>query len=445
MSKIFSALVIDDHDDECMLLRVALPKCGVTPTICPNTAEATKDIANHDSYDFIFVDMHMSNKSAFVFLQLLGQHRNQALRAVPIIGFVGRINQSELSGLAEAGVFNLISKPLNEKTLLEKTNKIIAEYQDPKSATSIDLAFRRAILAADSAAALAIAKSNMENNPKSMRSHVSLAVAYYYAKQNQDAKSVLTKLLPSMQDSLYLPHVLTLLAKVYIREKQPQQALQLLEKAQAIFPHNMERLFLIGELLLATNKPAVAEQKFRTAIRFFPQSKSARVGLGKALVAQGNADGALEITKSAPGATQNLISHLNRLGVGLSKAGKYEDAVATYETALKLVRTPRELSSLWYNISLAWTKGGQYQKASAACTKSIQAEPTNEKAQALLLRCGTEMAKPVQPGAAPTLNAAVAAANVTTNGGIIPDIHLTLMSDDLVERIEKGVLEDAMG
>jgi Flp pilus assembly protein TadD/CheY-like chemotaxis protein len=441
-----TALVIDGHDDEVLSLRCSLPTCGVSPTICNDATVAIKELSSEKNYDFIFVDMHLKNQSAFMFLQLLSQHKNHALRAVPVVGIVGRVNQSELAGLAELGVFNLISKPLSDKLIFEKVNKIVDEYKNPTSTTALDLQFRKAMLKGENARAIALAQKGLEANPKSVRMHVSMAVAHYYAKQDAESWAILTKLLPNLKDSLYLPYVLTLLAKLHIRKKEPQKALQLLEKAQGICPHNMERLLLISELLLSTNKSAMAEQKFRTAIRFFPNSASAKIGLGKSLLAQGDLSGAKKIMETTPGSHQKMLSHLNSLGVEFSRTQRFEEAIQTYETALELVETSKELSSVWYNIALAWSKSGNFGKASSACTKSIQAEPTNEKAKALLLRCGQELTKPGvgNNGISHTLESR------ETNKGAMAILfkkepEIACISDELVERVERGILEDALG
>jgi tetratricopeptide (TPR) repeat protein len=441
MPNLSTALILNSREDETIMLRYSLPLCGISPTVCDSVPEAIKILTSKSDFSYIFVDMQMRNNAPFMFLQLLSQHKTHALRAIPVIGFVGRVNRSELSNLAELGVFNMIPKPLNEKVITERLVKIVADYQNPNSAASLDLEFRKSLIKGEHTRALALAQKALGKNTQSVRLHVSLAVAQFHAKQDDIAMKSLQHLMPSLKDSLYLPYVLTLIAKIHIRKKDPQKALQFLEKAQGISPQSMERLLLISELLLATNKAAVAEQKFRTAMRFFPESTSMRVGLGKSLVAQGDIDGAKRLIQTIPSGRNKMLSHLNSLGVELSRSGKFQEAVKTYETALQIAENSKELSSIWYNIALAWSKSGHFAKATSACTRCIQAEPTHEKAKALLLKCGQEMATFV-PHDSPKSKGN----NETSAPQKEPANHtISCVSDELLDRIENGILEDALG
>ncbi len=441
MPNLSTALILNNREDEGIMLRYSLPLCGITPTVCESMPQAAQLLATKTDFNYVFVDMQMRQNAPFLFLQLLNQHKTHALRAVPVIGLVGRVNRSELASLAELGVLNMIPKPINEKILTDRIVKIVADYQNPNSPAFMDLEFRRSLVKGEHGRALTLAQKALEKNGQSVRLHVSLAVAQYYAKQDNLAMETLHKLYPSLKESLYLPHVLTLMAKLHIRKKEPMKALPLLEKAQGISPQSMERLLLISELLLATNKAAVAEQKFRTAMQFFPESVSMRIGLGKALVAQGDVDGAKRLIQTTPGSRSKMLSHLNSLGVELSRAGRYQDAVKNYETALQMAENSKELSSIWYNIALAWSKSGNFGKATSACTKCIQAEPTHEKAKSLLLRCGQEM---VAPKASDSAKSNTLGSTSKTDSESSHQ-NISCVSEELLNRVDAGILEDVLG
>jgi len=128
----------------------------------------------------------------------------------------------------------------------------------------------------------------------------------------------------------------------------------------------------IGRLQLATGKPAEAELSFRDALALVPQSSDVLIGLGEALETGGKFDEA-EKTYQRAVAVQPRYSVANMAyGNFLLSRGRPADAVRPYERAT--VFAP-DNPNAFSNLGGAWLYLGEFDKAAAALSRSLELEP----------------------------------------------------------------------
>ncbi|MCC7014002.1 MAG: protein kinase [Planctomycetes bacterium] len=88
-----------------------------------------------------------------------------------------------------------------------------------------------------------------------------------------------------------------------------------------------------GEALLALNRPKEAEAAFRKALELKPASGYSRAGLSRALLLQGDVDGALACAKEARGETNAQRAYV----VALARKGELESALHELDLVLSAV------------------------------------------------------------------------------------------------------------
>lgn len=105
-------LVVDDEVDICTLLKRQLEKRGMEVSYCLTIGSAREDLASNE-YDFIFVDLNLTDGSGYDLITTLAQ----AGRKESII--VISAYDSERQKALQAGARSFVAKPFTNKSIEE--------------------------------------------------------------------------------------------------------------------------------------------------------------------------------------------------------------------------------------------------------------------------------------------------------------------------------------
>ena len=114
-----------------------------------------------------------------------------------------------------------------------------------------------------------------------------------------------------------------------------EEAAQVLRELQLRFRHCWEAHRLVGQLELAMNRPAAAEDQFRQALRMNPESPAFALGLAEALQRQGKDTEALAILEEQLRQNPHRVSTLRALGQFYLRTGKLDEAKTRFSEALQ--------------------------------------------------------------------------------------------------------------
>jgi tetratricopeptide (TPR) repeat protein len=114
-----------------------------------------------------------------------------------------------------------------------------------------------------------------------------------------------------------------------------EEALSYARKATELEPKSAAAWSNLGVTLDAMGDYPKAEEAYRKSIDLDPDNPATLVNLATNLMAQNKAAEAVELMKRAAGIS-NTAAVRKRYGDALAKAGRYDDAVAQYQAALKL-------------------------------------------------------------------------------------------------------------
>jgi tetratricopeptide (TPR) repeat protein len=124
------------------------------------------------------------------------------------------------------------------------------------------------------------------------------------------------------------------LARVRIEQKQSDEAIALLTRADSVQPGTGEVHRLMGRAYHVQRKPDEAIEAYRHAIELDGQDAWAMNNLGLILLEQEQAEEALPLLTKAVALRRDTPAFYNNLGMALEHTGRFKAAAAAYEDAL---------------------------------------------------------------------------------------------------------------
>jgi putative PEP-CTERM system TPR-repeat lipoprotein len=173
------------------------------------------------------------------------------------------------------------------------------------------------------------------------------------------------------------PTVTATLAEVYMRAKQPERAIGLLDRASA--GNNAKLDYLRGRLLAQEGKTAQAKTVFQTIVETSPADIRARTSLAALLVAEGDFDGARATLRDglqqSPG-QPDLLAAL--VSVDLKQAGTGPAGVKqALATAAALRANPANLPAASFLAGNIYQSTGDAHDAASAYLAAYKATPSD--------------------------------------------------------------------
>jgi len=100
---------------------------GVGVDEAPNGLEAL-DLLDKKSYDLILLDLQMPKMDGYETLMHIKQ--NKKLKNIPVIAFTAMAFKKEIDKLKEMGFSDVILKPINMKSFLDKIKTVLPNFEE---------------------------------------------------------------------------------------------------------------------------------------------------------------------------------------------------------------------------------------------------------------------------------------------------------------------------
>ena len=164
-------------------------------------------------------------------------------------------------------------------------------------------------------------------DPKDYFSHFNLALAYGALRRDPEAAAEYRATL-NLKPELYEAELN--LGMLLMRDKEPADALPLLEAAAARKPAEFQPCFFLAEAQLETGAAEKAEENFRLAVAANPKTAEAHLGLAQALARQDKLAEAAPHFRQAADLDPSFHDALLNLARLYENAGRPAEAIAIY-------------------------------------------------------------------------------------------------------------------
>ena len=207
---------------------------------------------------------------------------------------------------------------------------------------------------------------------------VLLECGNYWLRQGQVAK--VDKAFARLQ-SLANPslRVSSFLARVEMKRGNAPGALQIMERADALSPGNLERLVLMGDAFRVTGQDERANESYSGALAIDSTCRPAQRGLGLVALNQGEVDRALALFGQAC-TEDETAGFFNNSAILLVKRSQFDQARGLYEAASRALKNPTTMAKVCFNQGLMYRRWGKANEAADRFREALKCDPALEKA-----------------------------------------------------------------
>jgi tetratricopeptide (TPR) repeat protein len=360
-------VVVSDDRLFCNVLRKTLTQQLELPLKCLTI------VSSPDQAMKICKEMSVRHRKVLVFIEVEMEYRrsddlvrkiNRRLRNAKMVVLTTETQLPKLALLREEGLAeNWVLKPVVINLLLVKIAQVI------KPPGELEKRIQEAEECLKNGAyrfALKACKKVFEIKPDS-------AVAYMIMGEAYEGLDLIEEMLDAYDNAAGLERMnfepLRRLVSYYDSVKDHEHKLEYLERMAAESPHNIDRKIRIGGVHLDMGNEDEAAEVFDDALRLTtreelgdPSEVAVKVGDE---YASRNMDEAEEYYRRAlemrgEALNESDVETFNGLGLALRKQGRWQDAIKEYKKALQVA--PKS-ESIYYNPSLAYVDGGNYDNA----------------------------------------------------------------------------------
>lgn len=173
------------------------------------------------------------------------------------------------------------------------------------------------------------------------------------------------------------------LINFYRSRSRYQDALALMQKMQELNREKISRMVGMGEIHLTLQDKQKAEFYFKSALERDNYCSGALNGLAELRFEQGDLEGSRRLLARSSLAYK-AASKLNKIGIELVRASKYEEALDLYTKAQYVLPQQDKGSLLFFNIGLCYYRWEKHNMAIEFFKIALIKDPTYQKAQKLL-------------------------------------------------------------
>ncbi len=368
-------LCLSDDPTFVSLLRLALKELALPQSellvMVPDASKMLKAITDSfaaNKKPAVFIERVLGNTGDTSFLVKQFKESFPELR---IFVMTTSADKGRIMLLYEAGADNFILKPLSSIDLIDK---MATTLRAPTVIRQLLDKARTFILKNIGNEAIKITQKVLEVKPDNASGYVVMGDALRVSGDKDKAQMAYERACKYSEN--YMEPLQKLVDLARETGKQDMQ-LEYLKRLDTLSPLNAQRKVEIGELQVALGNTDAAKELFDTAINRAYKDAMAQVAAmtEKIAISLQEADPVqaekylrrcLEI--KGDDLTVDDLSTFNQLGISLRKQGRWQDAITEYKKALKIAPNAEVL---FYNISMAYAEGKDYDTAIRSMLKAL--------------------------------------------------------------------------
>lgn len=365
--------VTDDTQFTTLLRSTLLKQLGQGPDVLTSTVDSDqslrliREISVRKYMPVVFLERMMGGRDmGFMVRQL-----KNAFTDLRIIMLTGEADRQRLVLLHEIGADNFITKPISINGLIEKIAFTIKPQG--KLGQLIDLA-RSFVTQNNPQQALKVCKQILELKSNSAAAFLVIGDAFKALGKVDRAREAYEE--ASKNSEMYL-EPLRKLADLFGELNDIPKRLYYLERLDQLSPLNVERKVDMGEIHLTLGNEDAAGKLFEAAVNLATKEALNYIGEVASRVAAlyaekdpAQSEKFLRRALDAKGQylTKDDIATFNRLGIILRNQGKWREALAEYQKAVKVAPDDE---NLYYNMGMACAEGREFREAQVYMLKAL--------------------------------------------------------------------------
>lgn len=369
--------ITDDTQFATLLRTTLLKQLGQSLDALTTTSDPDqilryiRDISLRKTMPVILLERSMAGRDmGFMVRQI-----KNAFTEVRIIMLTGEADRQRLVLLHEIGADNFITKPISINGLIEKIAFTIKPQG--KLGQLIDMA-RSMIAQNNPQQALKVCKQILELKANSAAGFLVIGDAFRALGKLDRARDAYEE--ASRNSEMYL-EPLRKLADLYEELNDIPKRLYYLERLDQLSPLNVERKVDMGEIHLNLGNEDAAGKLFESAVSLATKEAASYIGEVASRVAAlyaekdpGQSEKFLRRALDAKGQylSKDDIATFNRLGIILRNQGKWREALAEYQKAIKVAPDDE---NLFYNMGMACAEGREFREAQVYMLKALAINP----------------------------------------------------------------------
>ena len=215
-------------------------------------------------------------------------------------------------------------------------------------------------------------------NPKSVQAQMALG-EFYFAQRKMAQAEAAIQTACGLDAHAVLPRLL--LGRTYVVTGQLKEAEDLYSKLKALAPDDPRAYQALGTFYLSTGQPEKAVSEFKSLADKKPKDDPVKAYLIETLLDLNRAEEAAPLVQKALGANGENPRMLLASGRVLMSEGKYQEAVARLEKAVKLMPGS---ASAYYFLGLAQKGAGLLDVAKSSFEQALKISPQMSQAAAAI-------------------------------------------------------------
>ena len=381
-------LILDDNSTNTLFFEMMLKDIGIKEVVSSPTGDDALILADKKHIQMVICSWELSGMLGTVFIQKLREKKKR--KFIPCVIYSKRMDDQDVTLTKELGFQNILSMPFEKEKAREMINSII-DYEnniDPK-----EVAIRKIQMYMQDGKPGEAFKMFNDNlfKPGPFKSPAMVAAAEVFMGLSKfdKAEGCINDVLDRIPDHF---KALQLKARLHSRKGEHEQAIEILSSLMDKSPKNFTTRVNLGSAYVAADMLDEAKETFNGILGDDPSNQDAKDNLATVAFKEGDFSLAEQLIAETENGNE-LARVFNNMAISQVNSGNYDEAINTYENAIRLLADKTKLFLLHYNLGLAYRKNGAMEKALKTLADSFFDNTNFEKAYVAIARTYKEMKK----------------------------------------------------
>ena len=352
-----NAVIIESDESTARSVEDILKQLGCQKiNIFTNGHEAWDYLEKNPEPELIITEWRVPKLTGPLLIQRVRHH---GFLNVPIIVLSSLLKPEDMPLVREISVADIIQKPINKDVFVPALIWTMAQERMPTEQLTLERKIRMLLKSNRKADAEPLRLQLFADKQTPMARKRLIEAEFAFANnQFALARDAAIEALKQAGDSI---HVLNVLGKSFMRLSAYDAALKCFKKAQAMSPHNLERLCLIAETQTELGDHAAAEEALDKVTAIDPDSAQTVEAKVNVAITKGDSAMAKKIL-AAFESIDNIVAYMNNKAISLAKCGQGPEAIELYNKTLESIPDDNlnQKAIVLYNLSLGKSRDGDF-------------------------------------------------------------------------------------
>ena len=380
-------LIVDKDEANHLFFEVILREMGFTYTFTSRNGVGGIEKAEKEQVQMVIAAWELdSTMSGTVFVQKVKSKRRR--KYMPCLIYSKRMTESDVQLTRELGYEDVLGMPFNKEAAKKKLQEIIDRENNISHQETV-LRRIESLLAEDNTeeALKLITPELLQNKLNIARTVTVAAETYLNAGNSAMVDQMLGRAFTA--DPNYYP-AQQLKARFLAQQGKKLEAIALLKEMAGKCPANLQTKLNLGNTYIGARQYEAAKATFAEVQKLDSDRQDAKDGLATVAVAEGNIPLAVQLLAETENG-YDIAKMLNAIAITQVNGKEFDKGIKTYREAIKLLQNKISAAKLRFNLALAFKKKGDLLTCWHELADCYVAEPTFEKAYAMLVKITQEL------------------------------------------------------